>query len=341
MSTSRRLPTGKVPKEVLKRIVFTCLGAPPERVLKGPSVGEDAALLDMGESILIAKANPITGAEARIGWLAVHINANDVATRGAEPRWFLNVVLLPEGSDESLLETIAGEMHDACCELGVSIVGGHTEVAPGLERPIVAGFMLGEAPRGGVVTTGGAKPGDHIILTKGMGIEGTGILASDLRERLRGQVGEPVLEKASTFLDMISVVPEALKASRADGVHSIHTPTEGGVLNGLLEVSEASGLGFRVYADRLLVAEETRLICGALGVDPLKLLSSGSLLIAADPDRSTDVIEAMREVGVEAGVIGEMLSEGCERLMVNGDGSVSRVEPVDQDELFRVLEEQG
>ncbi|MBN2334085.1 AIR synthase family protein [Candidatus Bathyarchaeota archaeon] len=341
MSTPRRLPTGKVPKDVLKRLVFNYLGVPSDRVLKGPSVGEDAALLDLGETVLIAKANPITGAEARIGWLAVHINANDIAVRGAEPRWFLNIVLLPEGSDESLLETIMTEMHDACCELGVSIVGGHTEVAPGLERPIVAGFMLGEAPKDRCVTTGGAKTGDHIILTKGVGIEGTGILASDLRKRLRGKVGEGVLEKASKFLDRISVVPEALEACRVGGVNSIHTPTEGGVLNGLLEISEASGLGFKVYMDRLIVAEETRLICGALGVDPLKLLSSGSLIIAADPERSADLLKALRGIDVDAEVVGEMLAEGEERLLVDGDGGVSRVDPVDQDELFRVLEEQG
>ncbi|MCW4014145.1 MAG: AIR synthase related protein, partial [Candidatus Bathyarchaeota archaeon] len=195
-----KLPTGKIPKELLTKYVFSCLGTPNSRVLKGPLIGEDAAVIDLGEKVLIAKANPITGAEEKIGWLAVHINANDVAARGATPLWYMSIVLLPEGADESLLETIMLEQHEACSELGICIVGGHTEVAPNLGRPIVSGFMLGEASKDNYVTTGGAKVGDHIVLTKCVGIEGTGILASDLRERLTG-LSEETLEKAVKLLD--------------------------------------------------------------------------------------------------------------------------------------------
>ena len=335
---SGSLPTGKVPKDVLKRLVFTCLGVPSGRVLKGPHVGEDSAVLDMGDRVLVAKANPITGAESRIGWLAVHINANDVAVRGAEPRWYMSVVLLPEGAQESLLETIMREQHEACCELGVCVMGGHTEVAPGLTRPIVSGFMLGEAEKSSYITTGGARAGDMIILTKGAGIEGTGILAVDLRDRLAGYVDETTLEKAKDMLRRVSVVPEALAASKIKGVHSIHTPTEGGVLNGLLEVSEASNLGFRVYEKDLLVAPETRAICEALSVDPLRLLSSGALLITVDLSMAEAVLSALEGIGVEARVIGEM-TKSSKRLMIGVDGSMASVDCVGQDELYRVLGE--
>ena len=331
-----KLPTGKIPKELLTKYVFSCLGIPNNRVLKGPLIGEDAAVIDLGEKVLIAKANPITGAEEKIGWLAVHINANDVAARGATPFWYMSIVLLPEGADESLLEKIMLEQHEACRELGICIVGGHTEVAPNLGRPIVSGFMLGEASKDNYVTTGGAKTGDHIVLTKGVGIEGTGILASDLRERLT-ELSKDTLEKAVKLLDMISVVPEAKIAIKNGGINSMHTPTEGGVLNGLLEISEASGKGFKIYEKQLLVHPETHEICDVLNIDPLRLLSSGSLLIVVDPKKSSKLIEKLVSEDIPAQVIGEITSDSG--VVVRLDGSEELVTDVKQDELFRVLDE--
>lgn len=332
----RKLAAGKIPKDVLSRLVFTCLGVPSERVLKGPKIGEDAALLDMGENVLIAKANPITGAENKIGWLAVHINANDVAARGGKPLWYLSIILLPVDAPESLLETIMKDQHEACCELGISIVGGHTEVAPGLQRPIVSGFMLGEVNKANKITTDGSKNGDKIILTKGVGIEGTGILASDLRTKLLETVDSKVLDRAEKMLDMISVVPEAIEASSMGCVHSMHTPTEGGVLNGLLEVSAASGLGFKVFESLLPIHEETRVICDALNIDPMKLLSSGSLLMSVSSEKADEVVKRLQSIGVKSSVIGEIIIEG--NLLVDLDGVEHEVGMIDQDELFRILE---
>lgn len=333
----RKLPTGKIPKELLTKYVFTCLGVPNDRLIKGPLIGEDAAVIDMGERVLVAKANPITGAEEKIGWLAVHINANDVAARGADPVWYLSIVLLPEGADESLLETIMREQHEACSELGICIVGGHTEVAPDLGRPIVSGFMLGEARKENYVVTGGAQVGDHIVLTKGVGIEGTGILAADLGDRLKDKVSPDVLSGAVKLLDMISVVSEAKMAVSVGGVHSMHTPTEGGVLNGLLEISEASGLGFRINEGDLLIHDETRAICDALGVDPLRLLGSGSLLIVVDPEKSRELVSSLAFIHIPSNIIGEITQEY--KLIVGLDGVETVVGAVSQDELFRILEE--
>ena len=331
----RKLPTGKISKRLLKKYVFTCLGVEDERVLKGPFIGEDAAVIDNGDRVFVAKANPITGAENKIGWLAVHINANDVAARGAVPLWYMSVVLLPEGADEGLLEIIMQEQHQACIELNICIVGGHTEVAPNLERPIVSGFMLGEAEKDQYVTTSGAQVGDHIVLTKGVGLEGTGILAADLRDRLLKTLPEKVLTNAVKLLDLISVVPEARIAIDVGGVHSMHTPTEGGILNGLIEISEASGHGFTIYEDQLIIHNETQKICDAIGIDPLKLLSSGSLLIAVDPSSSSELVKVLRGKNISSKVIGEITKES--RLVVKCDGSVMLIEDVEQDELFRVL----
>ena len=334
--SSKKLPAGKIPKELLSKYVFTCLGVEDERVIQGPLIGEDAAVIDNGDKVLVVKANPITGAENKIGWLAVHINANDIAARGAEPLWYLSIILLPEEADEKLLKTIIQDQHKACKDLGICIVGGHTEVSPGLKRPIVAGFMLGEASKDRYVTTGGAEIGDHIVLTKGVGLEGTGILASDLKQ-LKKKVPKKVLSEAVKLLDLTSVVPEAKIAMQVGGVHSMHTPTEGGVLNGLLEVSEASGRGFIIYEDQLIVLEETRVICEALEVDPLRLLSSGSLLIIVDPKYSDGLVEALRSENIASKVIGEVTAESG--TVVKVDGGVELVESVEQDELFRILEE--
>lgn len=337
MSESPILPTGKVSKELLERLVFTCLGTPSNRLIMGPKVGEDAALIDMGDRVLIAKANPITGAENRIGWLAVHINANDVAARGARPLWYMSIVFLPEGSREELLESIMKDQHEACSEIGICVVGGHTEVAPDLQRPIIAGFMLGEVPKDRFITTGGAEPGDKIILTKGLGIEGTGILASDLEHKLIDKVDTNVLFRAKLFLNNISTLKEAITASKMGGVTSIHTPTEGGVLNGLIEIAEASGSGFRVYEKNFIVADETRIICDALRVDPLKLLSSGSLLIVVRKESVHKVLEAIVQEGVRASIIGEITSG--ESVVVTSEGIEVPAVSVEQDELFRVLDE--
>ena len=339
--SSRSFKTGKVPSEVLRRLVFNRLGAPTDRLLSGPGVGEDAAVIEMGDRVLVAKGDPITGAERNIGWLSVHVNANDIASTGARPLWFVCIALLPEGADESTLETIMEDIHAACTEVGVSLVGGHTETTPGLDRPILAGFMMGEAERDGYVTTGGAKPGDLIILTKGAGIEGTAVIAIDLSDHLRGKVEDEVIERGAAMIRWISVVPEAMKAIEAGAPNSLHDPTEGGLINGLWELAEAAGVGLRVDRASIPVPDETKLICGALGVDPLRLLGSGALLITAQPDEADKILEALKIEGVKASVIGEVkpLSEG--RILVNEAGNHTPIEAVMQDEIYRILDELG
>lgn len=259
-----RFPTGKVPSDVLRRVVFNRLGVPSDRLLQGPGVGEDAAVIDMGEKVLVVKSDPITGAVGSVGWLAVHINANDVASTGARPLWFLCVTLLPEGAGEELLNEIMDQMQAAFEEVGVSLIGGHTETTPGLDRPLIIGFMMGEADKDKYVTTGGARPGDVIILTKSAGIEGTAVLAQDLNAILRERVRDDVLLSAESMLRRISIVPEAMRAVEAGGVSSLHDPTEGGVLNGIWEMAEAAEVGVVINEEAIPIADETRIICSAL-----------------------------------------------------------------------------
>lgn len=341
MTKPRVLPTGKVAADILKRIVFGRLGARSSRVLVGPMVGEDAAVLDMGERVLIMKTSPITGAVRNIGWLVMYINANDIAACGARPLWFLNTILLPEGADEALLREIMTDMDRAAQGLGVAIVGGHTETVAGLSKPILVGFMIGEAVKDSYVATCNAQVGDALILTKGAGIEGTAVLAEDLAEVLRGKVDDEVLQRARRFIDSISVVDEAMKATQIGGVHSMHTPTEGGVLNGLWEMAEACQKGVTIYKERIRVAPETKTICDAFGIDPLKTLGSGALLIAAEQGKAQEIVSALREMAVEASIIGEVTSIEEGRWILYGDGSREELLPQDQDHVYKVLDKYG
>jgi hydrogenase expression/formation protein HypE len=312
---------GKLEAERLKKLVLPYLGAPNHKILVPPRLGEDAAVIDVGPIKLIAASDPITGAIDNIGMYAVNVNANDVACTGAAPEYFLSVILLPEDFTDNQLQKIASDISREAEKLHVSIIGGHTE-ALSIENPIIVGTMFGFAEK--VITTSGARPGDNIILTKGAAIEGTSILATDFYDILIKKVDETVLKRAQSFLNKISVVKEALIARKY--ATSMHDPTEGGIAGALHELADASHCGFHVDVKRIYVAEETRKICSALDVDPLRLISSGSLLITAPRNCSSLLLEALRKSGIVAEIIGE-ITQG------------RNLEPVTQDELWRILEE--
>ena len=175
------LPIGKLRAGTLQAIFDKHQFKDP-RVVVGPRVGEDAAVIDMGDRYLIATSDPITFATAEVGWYALHVNANDIVVRGARPRWFLATLLLPAGSTtEASVDGLFAELHAACDELEVTLVGGHTEVTHGLDRPIIAGTMLGEVEKDRLVTTSGARVGDAVVMTKGVPLEGAAIIAREKR----------------------------------------------------------------------------------------------------------------------------------------------------------------
>jgi hydrogenase maturation factor len=339
MSAVHRIPTGKLPHDILKRVVFERLGVYNERILQGPHVGEDAAVIDMGDRVIVVATDPITGAIGNVGWLAVHVNANDVASTGARPLWFLCVTLLPEGADEALLEDIMKQMHTACKEIGIALVGGHTETTPGLDRPILIGFMIGESSKEDYITTGGAQPGDSIILTKTAGIEGTAVLAEDLAKVLERKIDGSVLYAAKQMVKRISVVSEAMRAVELGGVHSLHDPTEGGLLNGIWEMAEAAGVGVEIVESNIKIAPETKAVCEALNVNPLKVMGSGALLIVIEREKEDKLLSSLSEIDVEASVIGVIKYPEEGRILVRPDGSREEIEAVDQDEVYRILEE--
>ena len=331
--------TGKLPPEVLESIVYGRLGLRDPAVAVGPSYGEDAAVIEAGWGrVIVAHSDPVTAAERYAGWLAVNVAANDVAAQGARPRWFLTVILLPEDSGPRLLEEIASQADRAARGIGAMIVGGHTEAAPGLGRPIVVATAMGLAPRESVARTSGARPGDLVIMTKTAAVEGTAILASDYRGELaRRGVPRDVLARAEGFIWRVSVVPEALALAGRGLVDAMHDPTEGGILGGAAEVAYASGVRVRLYEDRVPVAPETRVVAGALGVDPLRLISSGSLLAAVPRGLAGEALEALRGLGVDVAVVGEVLDSKRPGLeLVRRDGSRVEVPRHVPDEIYRL-----
>jgi hydrogenase maturation factor len=335
------LPVGKHPLEHLRSL----LGQPSKRdarLLIGPQIGEDAAVIDAGDRCLVVATDPVTFATEQIGRYAVHVNANDVAVLGARPLWFFVVMLLPEGrTTPELAETIMADVPAACEELGVALGGGHTEITQGLHRPILVGQMVGEVAPARVVRKSNIAISDQILLTQGVASEGTAILAREKAEQLRGRVDADLLAGAAGFLmePGISVVNAALAAANVgEAVHAMHDPTEGGLATGLAELVAPAGLGLRVIREHIPVFPETERICRALGLDPLKLLASGALLIAVAPDRADSVLTAIRATGVSVAVIGEVrpLSAG---ITIVTDRDIEPLTPAVRDEIARAFGE--
>ena len=333
---------GKFPPDLLTRILAKIRTDDP-RVLLGPQVGEDAAVLDMGDRLLVATSDPITFATDAIGWHAVQVNANDIACTGATPRWFLATILVPERFSQDDAEDVFDQILNACNDLGVTLVGGHSEITFGIDRPIVMGSMLGEVDRDRLITTGGAREGDSVVVTKGIAIEGSAILARERPNLLaeRG-VGEAALAAAAGFFTnpSISVVTDARIALESVEVHSLHDVTEGGLVTGLREVALASGLGVAVEQDSFPVLPECQEICQALDLDPLGLLASGAMLITLPAGEVPRLVSALAAQGIEGWEIGQMLAQEEGMVMIGLAGEVP-LPQFPRDELARYFSQSG
>jgi hydrogenase expression/formation protein HypE len=328
---------GKVPNEVLEEIVFKNLGAERDDVVLQPSIGEDAAIVKAGNQTLAISSDPITGAEEWLGWLAVHVSANDIATRGIQPRWFNSIILLPKTSTTKLIKKICTQMDKVAKQLNIAITGGHCEITPGIEHPIVTGCAVGVAENGKYITSGGAKVGNQIILTKGTGIEGTAILASDKRQELQTRFSPSFVKNAENFFKKISVVKDALTAFKTGGATAMHDPTEGGVAGGLHELADAANIGFQVHEEKIIIQEETQKICGYYKVDPLQLISSGSLLIVAEKEKTDKILNNLSAEGIQASLIGEITEPSTGRKLVTKKGEKTELTRPASDHLWTAL----
>jgi hydrogenase maturation factor len=301
--SSRPLPSGKIPLELLTRLLAELPPPPPELRL-GARIGEDACGIEVPGGVLVVSADPITLTSEEIGGLSVIVNANDVAVTGARPQWFLAVVLVPPGTTEDAVSDLFAALRDALSSLGAYLVGGHTEVTPAVSRPIVVGQMLGMAERGTPLTSGGFGPGSVVLQVRPAPIEGAAVLAREAAERLQG-MDRALLEAARAALEQpgVSVVAPALLAAEL-GVSALHDPTEGGLAGGLHEMANAAGLQIRVDRQAVLWFEPGLAVCRALGADPWSTLASGTLLAVFPPDTAEKALSAFAQHGYEAASIG-------------------------------------
>jgi hydrogenase expression/formation protein HypE len=333
-----RFAVGKIPMATLERLlkrnqIEDC------RVIVGPGIGEDAAVIDTGgPRYLIAKTDPITFTADQIGWYAVHINANDIAVMGGQPRWYLSTLLLPEElTSENIAEKIFQDTLEACQSIGVSLIGGHTEITAGLTRPIVVGQMLGEVDKERLVRSNGARAGDIVILTKGIAIEGTAVIAREHGSELAQAISERTLMRCREFMYRpgISVLKEAQLAARFGAVHAMHDPTEGGLATALHEVARAAGVGFLIRAAAVPVFPETQALCNHYQIDPMGLIASGALLIFTPSTEAEKILGGLRSEGIVALNIGEVTDKSAGLKLVTADG-VRDLPLYEQDELTKI-----
>ena len=324
---------GKVHPDDLLDHVFARTGETDDSVHLGPATGEDAAAIDWPGGTLVVSSDPISLAASKVGTLAVHVGCNDVAASGADPRWLTTVLLLPESArsnddsdDEgpSVLEQITHDLDVAARSVGATIVGGHSEYVDTLERPVVSLTAMGATET--VIPTGGASPGEQVILTKAAGIEGTAILAADFGDEL--DIEKAVCERAETFLEEISVVPDARIVR--EYATAMHDPTEGGVISASLELAQAAGVDVELSRGSIPIRSETAQLCEAAGVDPLRIFGSGALLATVPVDSVDTCLEALADAGIEAGAIGTVSAcvGGVPALEVDGQ---RYTEPIEDD----------
>ena len=338
-TAQRFYPLGKLPMEKLDALLRTH-SVPGKRVLVGAGIGKDAAVIDWGENCLVAKTDPITFVTDEIGYYAVNINANDVVCAGARPKWFLATLLLPEGAtDEKMVDRIFSQISRACRDLDIGLVGGHTEITSGIDRPIVVGQMLGEVKKDRLVRPDRMAPGDLVLITKGIAIEAVSILAREKEEEVREAFGEEFVRRAREFLHDpgISVVRDALLAVEAGDVHAFHDPTEGGLATGLHELARAGSVGLEIDRSLLPVLPEAEKLCELFGLDPLGVIASGSLLIVAPAPDADDIAARLRQNGIACTVIGEVIPRDRGVLLLE-NGQTRPLPRFDRDEITRIFE---
>ena len=333
------LPVGKVSPGLLRRLLAR---SPTEdsRVILGPGIGLDCAVVDLGSELLVFKSDPVTFASEDIAYYAVHVNANDIATTGAVPFWMLVTFLLPEGrTTPFMVEDLFDQVDRFCREIGVNLIGGHSEVTSGLNRPIIAGTMVGEVSREKLVTPRGASPGDRLLLTKGVPLEATAVLAREFPDRLAKRMDAAELTEARKFLTDpgISILRDARVALGAGRVSAMHDPTEGGLLGALWELAEASGRCLLFDPEAVRVPPLARKICETLSLDPLAAIASGALLMAAPEPDARAIRRALENEGIPCTEIGEVQAGPVGVLRLQGE-ETEEISWPDRDEVARIFE---
>ena len=345
MSEKRKIfPLGKLKHEFLSKMLkehVSNTDIKDPRIRMGSKIGEDAAVIDMGDEYLVSKTDPITFISDRIGYYAVNINVNDIVCTGATPKWFQSTILLPEKkTDENLIEKIFKDIHDTCQSMNITVIGGHTEITSGLDRPIVVGSLLGEVEKEKLVLTSEAKPYDDIILTKGIFIEGTSIIGR-LREDFLKREGynEGFIDKCKNYIYSpgISVYKDALLANNNYEISSMHDITEGGLFCGVVEMATASNIGVLIEEEKIIILPEPLELSKLFKLNPYGVISSGSLLISTNKEISEDLVEFLNKHDIKAQIIGKFIPENNQYTLVQNSNKSKPIIYSETDEITKIF----
>jgi hydrogenase expression/formation protein HypE len=322
---------GKIPPELLKSLIFDNIKVRNEEVIMRPEIGEDCAAIDFGSHACVLSTDPITGAVKNAGALAIHISCNDVAANGVRPVGIMMTILAPPEAEEEDIRRVMEDAGEAALKLGVEIIGGHTEITSAVNRIVISTTALGKVLKDRIVRSSGAKAGDDVIMTKWAGLEGTSIIAADKGKELETALTPEEIEAAKSFIDNISVVEEGVAAGEF-GASSMHDVTEGGILGAAWEIAECSGKGIEIYIDKIPVREVTKKICSIYGIDPYRLISSGSMLITAS--KGAELVKILESKGIPSAIIGRVTERG--RNIIR-DGKLFPLNPPSADEIYKAL----
>lgn len=330
------LPTiGKLDRESFEKIIFPYLGKANKNVLIGPKHGVDAAVIDLGDRVMAVATDPTFGMPVVMpffGWAIAHICASDVAVLGIKPEYMTICILLPPESKPETLEGFWKQLHIECQKLGITIVGGHTGIYPGIGYPLNGGCTVwGFGKKEDLTPASNAKIGDKVIMTKGPAIEAVGILALQAEVKLTEKFGKEVVAKAKNRLIEMTVVRDALIAAKF--ANAMHDATEGGLLNGVYEIAESSGTGVRIYEEKIVIPEEIAKVCDYFAIDPLISIGEGTLLITAEKTKAPKLISELEKNGIPAYEIGE-ITKG-ERIFVRKDKREEKLVPVKVDPFWQ------
>jgi len=326
------MKSGKVPNDILENIILKDIKNKRKEVLLGPGIGEDCSAVDFDGDICVLSSDPITGATKDIGRLTVHINLNDLASSGAEPIGLMVTILAPVGTSEKELADVMNDIKITAADSNIDIIGGHTEITTAVTRIVVMSTALGKVKKDKLVSTCGAKAGDSIILTKWAGLEGTAIIASEKEDELKSILSETEFLEAKSYFDKLSVIPEGLIATEFRAT-SMHDVTEGGILGAVWEVAEASDKGIEIYEEKIPVSDVTRKICSHYGINPLRLISSGCMVICCS--NGEGLSKKLTEANISNAIIGIVTYEKAKLLYSKNE--LNTIEGPDSDELYKVL----
>ncbi|MFX1366659.1 MAG: AIR synthase family protein [Promethearchaeota archaeon] len=338
---NERLSLGKLNLKYLAQLLSN-IDINDKRVIMGSKIGEDAAVIDIpGKNYLVTKTDPITFATDEIGYYAVIVNVNDLVCTGARPKWFQSTILLPEDyTTKEMIESIFNDIHNTCKSIGITVVGGHTEITPGLDRPIIIGSLIGEVEKNKLVLSSGAEPGDALILTKGIFIEGTSIIGREKEnELLQKDFSQDFIEKCKSYLynPGISVVKEAFLANDNFEIKAMHDPTEGGLATGIAEMTVASKTGVLIEIDKIKILPEPLKLSKTFNLNPLGTISSGSLLIAIDNDYSIELLDLLNKNKINAEKIGVFTSMKYGLKIKEKNGRLSDLKYSEKDEITKII----